>query len=99
MAARPLTIEEWFGAAGIDGPGGHALQDLLREERFIRCTRSTRAPRIEIYHDRIRETILKAIASEELRDHHRNLALALWKEHPDGADAEGPGLPLERSGE
>jgi eukaryotic-like serine/threonine-protein kinase len=99
VAACPLRLEEWFDAAGKGGAVGRAVTDLLRAERLVRSSGSVRDSRIEIYHDRIRETILKAIASEELREHHRNLALALRKAHPDGTDAEVMAFHLEGAGE
>jgi hypothetical protein len=101
VAARPLLIEEWFEAAGYDGADRRAMEDLLRRERFIRITGSAGAPRIEIYHDRIRETILAelALAPEKLRQHHRDLALALRAAHPDGTDAEVLAYHLEGAGE
>ena len=99
VAARPLNIEEWLDAAGIDGPEGRALEDLLRAERFIRSSGSALAPRIEIYHDRIRETILAGLKLEGLRQHHWHLALALRKGHPEGIDAEVLAFHLEGAGE
>jgi serine/threonine protein kinase/tetratricopeptide (TPR) repeat protein len=98
VAARPLWLEEWFEAAGKGGAVGHAVTDLLREERLVRSSGSARASRIEMYHDRIREAILKGIASEALREHHRNLVLALRKANPDGADAEVLAFHLEGAG-
>jgi serine/threonine protein kinase len=101
VAARPLLIEEWYGAAGYHGPDGHAAEDLLYEERFIRNSGSARVPRIEIYHDRIRETILAGLAPEKLRQHHWHLALVLVlrKGHPDGTEAEVLAYHLEGAGE
>jgi hypothetical protein len=95
VAARPLLIEEWYDAAGYDGAYGRAPEDLLHAERFIRNSGSPRVPRIEIYHDRIREIILAGLAPEKLRQRHRDLAQALRKAHPDGTDAEVLAFHLE----
>jgi serine/threonine protein kinase len=99
VAARPLLIEEWYGAAGLPGEDGHAPEELLYDERFIRNSGSARIPRIEIYHDRIRQTILAGLASEKVRQHHWHLALVLRKGHTDGTEAEVLAYHLEGAGE
>ena len=99
VSARPLLIDEWFEAAGYDGADGRVLEDRLKAERFIRNTGSALAPRIEIYHDRIRETILAGLSPEGLRQRHWHLALALRKGHPPGTDPEVLAFHFKGAGE
>jgi hypothetical protein len=95
VAACPILIEEWHSAAEYDGTDGRALEELLHAERFIRSSGPARASRIEIYHDRIRKSILNGLAPENLRQHHHHLALALRKAHAAGTDAEVLAFHLE----
>jgi len=83
--ARPLA--ELIAVAGgaldlaqvIDLTGSHdpaALCYRLREQCMLR-TVATRPKSVEVYHDRIRETLLAALGAERRRSIHRKVADAL----------------------
>jgi eukaryotic-like serine/threonine-protein kinase len=59
---------------------------LLRAEHLIRTRETEGDVEIETYHDRIRETVVKFLDGDVLREHHRRLAAAF--EAVGGADAE-----------
>ena len=56
-----------------------ALQDLvtLRAQQWVRTEGIGKADTIEPFHDRIRESLVAALAPDALRAHHLALALAL----------------------
>ncbi len=49
----------------------------LRSARLIRCLGQAPNEEVEIYHDRIRETVVAHLSSESVRWNHERLALAL----------------------
>jgi serine/threonine protein kinase len=99
VAARSLPIEEWFDAAGSDGPDSRFLEHSLRAGQFIRSAAPpARASEVEIYHDRIRESVLAALDSSELRLYHERLVGAFRRARPNGipeADSEVLAFHLE----
>jgi hypothetical protein len=105
VAARPLPLEDLFEVAPQDGADGRTLEhhlDHLLADRLVCRTGSARAPQIEIYHDRVRETVLAGLSAGELRQHHGRLARALRRGRPHGAreeDAEALAVHLEGAGE
>jgi eukaryotic-like serine/threonine-protein kinase len=84
VAGRPVGQIEAFRAAATGSEERTALASLLAA-RLIRTSRREDRSEIEIYHDRIRETITARLPAATRQAHHRDLALAL---EAFGADAE-----------
>lgn len=63
--------------AAARGEAGRPTVARLEAECLVRATYDGTRPRIETYHDRIREAVLAPIAAERLSDRHRDLAVAL----------------------
>jgi eukaryotic-like serine/threonine-protein kinase len=79
VASQPLPLSVVRRAAGVDIDDHPTLANLV-VERLARI-RETRGPReIELYHDRIRETMMAAMPAETRRDRHLALAMALEAE-------------------
>jgi eukaryotic-like serine/threonine-protein kinase len=77
-AAGPLERSAAIDAAGLcasDWVATHAL----RSGRLIRTRRSGSGELLEVYHDRIRETVAGSLSASELRIAHANLVRALEK--------------------
>jgi hypothetical protein len=76
VAGQPIPVSVARRAAGVDIEDYPILANLA-VDRLVRM-RETRGPReIELYHDRIRETIMAAMCSETRRERHRTLAVTL----------------------
>ncbi|WP_437553519.1 protein kinase [Sorangium sp. So ce367] len=77
VAARPLTQEAVVAAARIPGEDPLSALAHLRAARLVR----TRGPKgtdlVEPYHDRIRESVVAELPSDELRALHGALAQAI----------------------
>lgn len=74
IAGRPLRPDVAAQAAGItvdEAP----LISALRANRFLRSGGTTQ--QLELYHDRIRETLVKRLASDAVKQIHRRLAETL----------------------
>jgi len=84
VAGRPLDTHVAFEAANLE-PDTQLLS-MLRSENLIRHRPAFDREQVEIFHDRVRATILEQLEPEELRNCHRALARAL--EHAPGVDAE-----------
>ena len=54
----------------------------LRSARLIRCFGQAHNEEVEIYHDRIRETVVAHLSSESVRWNHERLALGSWQSGP-----------------
>ena len=79
VAGQPIPLSVVRRAAGVDIDDHPTLANLV-VDRLARL-RETRGPReIELYHDRIRETIVAAMSSETRRERHLALAMALQAE-------------------
>ena len=79
VAGQPIPLSVVRRAAGVEIDDHPTLANLV-VERLARL-RETRGPReIELYHDRIRETIVAAMSSETRRQRHLALATALEAE-------------------
>src|SRR5262249_46821484 len=96
VAGRPLRQAEAVTAAALQGPP-HAPLALLRSGRYTRTSGSSELDVIEVYHDRIRETIIARLAPRDRAAVHRRLASAL--EAREGTDPEVLALHLEGAGE
>jgi tRNA A-37 threonylcarbamoyl transferase component Bud32 len=81
VSGRPIGQGIAFCAAGLPADTGEAAVNRLRAERLVR----TAEGKIETYHDRIREALVAGLSSQELLDHHCQLANLLQAA---GADPE-----------
>ncbi|HEY1068509.1 MAG TPA: hypothetical protein VGE52_20465, partial [Pirellulales bacterium] len=79
VAGAPIRRSDAYLAASLAAEDVSAEQ--LRSERLLRGAPSSDGePRLETYHDRVRETILARLAPAALRDHHQRLAAALSRD-------------------
>ena len=76
VAARPLAHGLVLGLPGGAALGRAALQ-TLSAERLVRVGRSERGQLVEVFHDRVRETVLASLPTERERACHRRLAEAV----------------------
>ena len=76
VSGRPIRQALAFQATEL-GAGGRVALASLRSARLIRCIGQTQHDEIEIYHDRIRETVVAHLSPDALRWHHERLALVL----------------------
>jgi hypothetical protein len=75
VAGRPVGASEACSAAGLDE---HVASiDLLKQARLIRGLPSVLRVEVEVWHDRIREAVIREIAPDLLPQHHYRLAVAL----------------------
>jgi serine/threonine protein kinase len=76
VSGRPIRQALAFQATEL-GAGGRTALASLRSARLVRRIGETLHGDIEVYHDRIRETVVAHLAYDELRWHHERLALVL----------------------
>ena len=76
VSGRPIRQALAFQASDLGGGGRVALASL-RTARLIRCIGQAQHDDVEIYHDRIRETVVAHLRPDLLRWHHERLALVL----------------------
>jgi serine/threonine protein kinase len=81
VSGRPIRPALAFQASEL-GAGGRVALASLRTARLIRCIGQTQHDDIEIYHDRIRETVVAHLAPDLLKWHHERLALVLSTSGP-----------------
>jgi serine/threonine protein kinase len=74
VARRPVNQDVAVSAAGLQGNAVEIL-DALRAAQFVRSGGTSYG--VEIYHDRIGETLASSLAGDERRQIHRRLAQAL----------------------
>lgn len=84
VAARPLGDDVVRDAAGV-ASSMNALVNALVAEHLVRTSVSAR--RVELYHDRIRETLSAQISDQDRRQTHLRLARALERHDIDDAEA------------
>ncbi|HJW13275.1 MAG TPA: protein kinase [Thermoanaerobaculia bacterium] len=75
VAGRPVPFAVAREAAEPDSHEN--VIEVLRKSHFIRTRETATRGEIEAYHDRIREAVVAGLSPDELRAHHRRLALAL----------------------
>ncbi len=85
VAGRPIEAGIARVASGVDAGYFDALH-LLRSARLLRTRSVTDATELEVYHDRIRRTVVASLSSESRQRCHHRLAYAL--EGSKRADAE-----------
>jgi eukaryotic-like serine/threonine-protein kinase len=81
VSGRPIRQALAFHASEL-GAGGRVALASLRTARLIRCIGQTQNDDIEIYHDRIRETVADHLPPDLLKWHHERLALVLSTSGP-----------------
>lgn len=79
VAAGPLERRIALAAAGI-GESGRPVVNRLANDGLLRLLPHAGGTAVEVYHDRIRETITQGLAGELLRAHHLQLAQTLARE-------------------
>jgi hypothetical protein len=95
VAGQPLRQAEAVDAAALEGPP-HGPLALLRSGRYTRGSGSSQLDTIEIYHDRIRETVIARLNTRDQAAIHGRLARTL---EAGGADPEVLGVHFEGAGE
>lgn len=76
-AGRPLRIAVAAAASGLDPAELQRCLGLLRSDRLLSATGGRNEDLVEAYHDRVRETAYAHLGSDERRQLHRRLAVAL----------------------
>jgi hypothetical protein len=59
------------------GPSAYPALRVLRTANMVRYANSVEGDRVEPYHDRVRECVVRTLSAEELRARHRAIATAL----------------------
>jgi serine/threonine protein kinase len=77
VAGSPTEHESVAQAAGLDLAEVMRLVAWLRAANLVRTTGGRATDRVDTFHDRVREAVLASLTSEERRQHHRSLAMAL----------------------
>ncbi len=96
VSGRPIRQSLGFQAADL-GAGGRVALASLRTARLVRRIGQMQEDAVEIYHGRIRESVVAHLAPETLKWHHERLARVL---EADGkADPEVLAEHLQGSGE
>src|SRR5262249_32206789 len=85
VSGRPIRQSLAFQAAEL-GSSGRVAMASLRSARLIRLVGPTHEDEVEIYHDRIRETVVAHLPPDVLRRQHERLARVLSSAGP--VDAE-----------
>jgi len=96
VAGRPLPAHTARDAAGIEGEEQATLAPL-RWGHLVRLRDTGAREEIEIFHDRIRASILGHLSREALQSHHRRLAAAI--EASDRVDPETLAHHFEEAGD
>jgi tetratricopeptide (TPR) repeat protein len=85
LYGAPLDFRTATEAAGLS-PGGLEEMTELRTAHFTRTRLTAAGEKLELYHDRIRESVVAALETSELQQLHARLAAVL--ERSEGVEAE-----------
>jgi eukaryotic-like serine/threonine-protein kinase len=96
VSGRPLSQAAAFGASEL-GPEGRAAVIELCSSRLARATGPSQQDEVEVYHDQIRETVVRHLSPAELKTRHRLLAVTL--ESRGHADLERLAVHFEGGGD
>jgi serine/threonine protein kinase len=96
VSGRPIRQSLAFQAAEL-GAGGRVALASLRTARLVRRIGPTQEDEVEIYHGRIRESVVSHLGPEALKRHHERLARVL--EADGNADPEVLAEHLQGSGD
>lgn len=77
IAGQPIDRKIAKQAANIKDEDQVVVINVLRANRLVRAKASKQHYELELYHNRIKEAIVKSLASQTIESHHANLALAL----------------------
>src|SRR6185312_5163810 len=86
MAGRPVEWGVVTDAGSLPSVVAQEALVLLRTQRFVRTTGTRRGDVVETFHDRVRESVSRALDDEAAKDGHARLAAAL--ERAGNADPE-----------
>ena len=78
VAGRPIDARQALTAASLLS-GARRAMITLQEERLLRLSAAA-GNAVEVYHDRIRESVLATLAPGALRERHRSLAHTLVRD-------------------
>jgi len=96
VSGRPLGQAAALGASEL-GPEGRAAVIELCGSRLARATGPSQQDEVEVYHDQIRETVVRHLSPAELEIRHRLLAVTL--ESQGHADLERLAVHFEGGGD
>jgi predicted Ser/Thr protein kinase len=82
VAGLPIDDQIAGDAAGVES-GARDLLATLRAEHLVRGRDQDAQHRVECYHDRIREAVVRSLDRERLRELHRRLAEAMERHDHD----------------
>jgi hypothetical protein len=92
---QPLAREDACRAAGL-APADHAAVDALKTRRLLRGASPAERDLIEMYHDRVRETVIAHIPADRMAELYGALAETL--EASGGADSEALAVLFQGAG-
>ena len=95
VSGQPVRQASAFRVAGL-GADGLASLAVLRTGHLVRSTGPGSLDDVEVYHDRIRETVIKHLSPEVLKTWHGELAREL--QDSGGADSETLAVHFEAAG-
>jgi serine/threonine protein kinase/tetratricopeptide (TPR) repeat protein len=95
VSGQPVRLASACRAAGLDVDGPDMLA-VLRAGHLVRSAGSGSLDDVEVYHDRIRETVIKHLSPDVLKTWHGALAREL--ENAGGADCETLAVNFELAG-
>jgi hypothetical protein len=96
VAGQP--VDEALAHRVAELPEGDAASvDLLKDDRFVRSRLMGDSSRLEAYHDRVREAVVRSIPSPALRSYHATLGRELERDAQ--ADPETLALHFEAGDE
>jgi eukaryotic-like serine/threonine-protein kinase len=78
VAGRPVSLADCLNLAS-ESAEPHAVVNDLRANHLLRTASSEEIVALEVYHDRIRETVVARLSSGQLNNHHRRLATMLLR--------------------
>ena len=97
VAGRPLFQADAFQAAGLGAEGQDALEHLRSARSRLLRTTGLNRDKLDTYHDRVRETVLRYLPPENRREYHRRIASVL--ESSSQADPEALATHWQGAGE
>ena len=83
VANSPVLLSVAFAAAGVGTEGVRRALWSLRSGHFVRSTASGAGERVELHHDGMRESVLRALSPERVVDLHLALGRALRERDAD----------------
>ena len=96
-AGKPIGPAVLKQAAGLPDEREREAMTLLRAGCLVRARGRGDDARVEAYHDKIRETVVRGLPEDTLRARHRSLALAM--ELTRGVDPETLAMHFQGAGE